>query len=142
MKVNRRKAGSTSPQPASQLDRAQMPVRLTPAVLACALAIGWILYSPALNAPFVFDDSGLPFARTMREAPVSAWLSGVRPALMLTYWLNRTLWGDDNQSYHAVNLLIHTLNTGLVFLVLWRLLQLAKWELPRVRLASILGSLI
>ena len=50
-----------------------------------------------------------------------------RPILMLSYRLNGFLLGDRPLDYHVVNLLIHALNTCLVFLVLSRLLTMAGW---------------
>src|SRR5215472_12227536 len=50
------------------------------------------LYWPALSGRFVFDDLSLPFSKAMRDDPLSTWLSGVRPILMFTYWLNYRLW--------------------------------------------------
>src|SRR5437868_5475154 len=84
-----------------------LSLQLLLTVFGCALLLGFLLYAPTLHAPFVFDDTGLPFARADRERPLSAWTSGVRPVLMFSYWLNRTLWGDAPLSYHAVNVLIH-----------------------------------
>ena len=61
-------------------------------LVAAAAFVGLLLYAPAFRGPFIFDDSGLPFYTWNRELPVSAWISGMRPALMLTYWLNRSFW--------------------------------------------------
>jgi Tfp pilus assembly protein PilF len=118
------------------------PGRFVLLVFGCALLLVWILYSPAIQAPFVFDDVGLPFHRTIREEPLSAWVTGVRPVLMASYWLNRTLWGDSPVSYHVVNLFIHALNTTLVFLVLRRLLTRAAWAEPQITRAAIIGTAI
>jgi protein O-mannosyl-transferase len=104
--------------------------------------IGWILYAPAMNGMFLFDDSTLPFERDHRELPLPEWMSGVRPGLMASYWLNFNLWGDAPLSYHAVNVLIHLFNTGLIFLVLWRLFTWANWETNRIRWAAGIGALI
>src|SRR5215813_8140916 len=63
--------------------------RLTLAFVA-ALLLGFNLYFPALSGPFVFDDFTLPYHRTLSDAPLSSWLgmAGVRPLLIITYWLN------------------------------------------------------
>src|SRR4051794_16476258 len=98
------------------------PLRLTVAVFGIALLAAVVLYEPALRSPFIFDDSQLPFYSWGRATPLSIWVSGMRPTLMFSYWLNRVLWGDNPAAYHAVNIAIHGINTGLVFLVLWRLL--------------------
>jgi protein O-mannosyl-transferase len=110
--------------------------------LPTAIVIGLLLYSPAFHGPFIFDDGGLPFHRTIREEPLSAWIAGVRPMLMASYWLNLRLWGDDPLSYHVINVLIHGLNTVFVFLILYRLLGWAGWQRRSIFAGSMLGCLI
>lgn len=53
-------------------------------------------YSPALSGQFIFDDSELPFCKATRHAPLPDWISstGVRPLLMLSYWLNYHSWAQ------------------------------------------------
>lgn len=100
------------------------------------------LYSPALNGDFVFDDLSLPFLKLGRDGPLWGYISGVRPVLMFSYWLNYQLWGPAPFSYHCVNVVIHFVNTGLVFLVLRRLLAKAGWPQRRTIMASIIGALV
>lgn len=100
------------------------------------------LYWPALQGRFVFDDLSLPFSKIARDEPLSAWLSGVRPLLMFTYWVNYQLGGTSPDGYHLTNLLIHFINAGLVFLVLCRLLVIAGWVQRKAVLASATGALI
>ena len=90
-------------------------------LVAAAFAVVWWAYWPALRGPFMFDDTVLPFALPSFSAPLSAWVRGVRPVLMLTYWVNATLSGGDTFSYHAVNVLLHCCTTALVFLIMRRL---------------------
>ena len=104
--------------------------------------LAFVLYAPAINGAFVFDDTSLPFEHVDRDRPLTAWLAGVRPMLMFSYWLNWKFWGDGPASYHVFNILVHAINTALVFLVLWRLLDLAGWETRRIRWTAALGSLI
>jgi hypothetical protein len=95
-----------------------------------------------MRGPFLFDDAGLPFASaTLQDRPLSDWVSGVRPLLMFSYWLNRTLWGESPVSYHAVNVLIHALNAALVFVALRRLLTLGGWAERRIAPAAA-GALV
>jgi tetratricopeptide (TPR) repeat protein len=88
-------------------------------------------YAPSLNGPFVFDDTNLPFSLTDASAPLRAWIQGVRPALMASYWLNTRLSGDDPSSYHALNLAIHTAAAALVFLIVRRLLEWSQAPVAR-----------
>jgi hypothetical protein len=100
------------------------------------------LYWPALHGRFVFDDLSLPFSKVMRDEPLSAWMSGVRPILMFTYWVNYQLGGASPDGYHFLNLVIHFVNTGLVFLVLCRLMASAGWDQRKAVAASAGAALI
>jgi tetratricopeptide (TPR) repeat protein len=112
------------------------------ATLYFAVFVGLVcLYWPALSGRFVFDDLSLPFSKAMRDDPLSTWISGVRPILMFSYWLNYHFWGTDPDSYHLTNLAIHFVNTGLVFLVLCRLLTSAGWAERKAAAASVAGAL-
>lgn len=128
--------------------RAEAPTKSTPiawlaaAIALAAFVVGLDLYSPALNAPFVFDDFTLPFER-LSPQDLWPWISGMRPFLMLTYWLNASLSGSSPFGYHFLNLIIHSVNAGLVFLVLNRLLSLAGGRSARaVRVASAIGAAV
>ncbi|MGA7241143.1 MAG: hypothetical protein WBY44_36010 [Bryobacteraceae bacterium] len=97
-----------------------------------------------MNGHFIFDDLALPFCKPIRHAALSAWISnsGVRPVLMMSYWLNYKISADKPFSYHFVNLVIHFVNTALVFLVLLRILQKTGWIGRKARLASALGAVV
>ena len=111
------------------------------AAAAAAFAAAFLAYAPALHGPFLFDDTILPFALPSVAAPLSVWLRGVRPALMFTYWVNARLSGEDTLSYHVVNVLIHLAATGLVFLIVRKLLEWARSEAPRTVLAGFAAGL-
>ena len=82
------------------------------------------LYSPALSGPFLLDDTYLPYDLPTPPATLMGWISGVRPLLMLSYWLNFQTAGQDTWTYHATNIILHLLNGGLVFLIVRRLVRL------------------
>jgi hypothetical protein len=117
---------------------------LLAAVFIAALALAFNLYFPALSGPFVFDDFTLPYQRAISDAPLSAWLSmaGVRPLLMITYWVNQQLSGNSPTGYHVLNLLIHSINTLLVFSMLHRLLQMASWTESQTKVAAAIGAAV
>jgi protein O-mannosyl-transferase len=90
-----------------------------------AVLFAFYLYSPALNGPFVFDDHALPYASPAQsQRPLLEWISGVRPVLMLSYWANGRLLKPDAASYHAVNVLLHVVNSILVWIFIRGLLRL------------------
>jgi len=101
------------------------------------------LYSPALSGQFIFDDLSLPFCQPIRHGSLLTWIShaGVRPVLILSYWLNYKISGDSPFSYHFVNLVLHFVNSALVFLVLLRIVQRAGWIGRKSQVASVIGAL-
>ena len=105
------------------------------AIAAAATVLTLALYGPALHGPFLFDDSFLPFAR-FGDNPLGAWLRSTRPLLMLTYWMNVRLSGDDTFSYHVVNVLLHCAASGMMFLVVRRLLEWYGTEKSRLNLMA------
>jgi hypothetical protein len=106
------------------------------------LLIAAVLYRPALHSPFIFDDTHLPFDTTSAPRPLSVWLSGVRPVLMFSYWVNYRLGGGDPFGYHLVNLLIHVANAVLVYFVILRVLSMAGWNRPRATAFSAVGAVV
>src|SRR5260370_11012878 len=107
-----------------------------------AMVVCAALYSPALSGGFVFDDDALPFRTGAHDASLWAWLTGVRPFLMFSYWWNYRISGEDPYSYHVLNLLIHAINTTLVFVVLLRLLSLAGWCRSKGYAAAVLCATV
>jgi hypothetical protein len=94
--------------------------------LLIGLFAAFQVYAPALNGPFLFDDSYLPMNQpTLAHGPFLQSLRGVRPLLMATYWVNERLAGSDTTQYHTWNVLIHFLNALLVYFIVRKLLQLA-----------------
>jgi len=84
--------------------------------------VAFVIYSPSLNGPFVYDDQYLPFRMANYEnAPFSAWIKGVRPFLMASYWMNFKASGLETGSYHIVNVLLHALNAILLGFAIRRL---------------------
>ena len=94
-----------------------------------AAVVALCAYWPAMNGPFLFDDNFLPFAvSSVAAQPLSAWLHGLRPLLMATYWMSARLSPspDDTWWFHFLNIVIHCAATGLVFLIVRRLVEWAK----------------
>ena len=94
-------------------------------------------YAPALHGPFVLDDPYMPLGKPLRE-----WIAGGRPLLQFTYWWSASRAGDDTWSFHVVNVLIHLLAGGLVFLILRRLLEFASIDPSRRSLLAGFGAAV
>jgi tetratricopeptide (TPR) repeat protein len=91
---------------------------------ALAVAAALMAYVPALRGPFLFDDLTLPVFRP--EGP-PGWLHhvmSVRPVYYLSLLADYRIWGaGDPLPYHAVNWLLHVMNSGLVFVILRKALE-------------------
>src|SRR5579883_1922253 len=56
-------------------------------LLAAIFAV-FEVYWPAINGPFLLDDSYLPYMLPGYVGlPLSGWVGGLRPLLMFTFWL-------------------------------------------------------
>ncbi len=97
------------------------------AIAAALIAVFWA-YGPAMHAPQLFDDTTLLNSLPNLKAPLSEWLTRIRPLLVISYWMNVAISGSDTFSYHVVNVLIHCFASGLMFFVVRRLLEWAKVE--------------
>ena len=102
--------------------------RGAPGILALVLMVA-VSYFPATQAGFVWDDEIITDARPVRAANGLAqiWLSPRAiereghywPLLYTSFWLEYRLWGFAPAGYHVVNIVLHLVNT----LLLWRVLQ-------------------
>ena len=107
------------------------PAYLKPVLLFALFLLTWIVYSPLLNNDFLtWDDPVLilenPFIKNLQFASIqhlftSFYLGNYHPLTMLCFSLEYALFGLSPKGFHAVSLLLHIINTGLVFLVFDRL---------------------
>jgi len=90
------------------------------------------IYWPAIHGPFLLDDSGMPYTAGTVDPTLSAWVKGLRPLLMFSFWLNyHTSGNQDTFGYHLVNVVLHVLNGSLILLAVRRVLDWAgveKWH--------------
>jgi tetratricopeptide (TPR) repeat protein len=93
---------------------------------AVALYLAFQVYAPALSGPFVFDDTFQPYHTPDFPNALHFWIRGVRPLLMFSYWINYRF-SQAPFGFHAVNILIHLLNSFLVFFIVRKL---ARRESP------------
>ncbi len=101
------------------------------AAAAVALYLAFQMYAPALNGPFVFDDMFQPYHSPGFTNALRVWIAGVRPLLMFSYWLNYQV-SQGPFGFHITNVLIHLLNSFLVFLIARKLFEResSDWLLP------------
>lgn len=130
MKANTRQA---RPAPPPQRRRAavepivQRTSKWPYAIAAAAFLVVIWAYSPALHGPFLFDDA--VWQQPGFTAPLVDWIrGGVRPVLYFTYWVNAHFGKDDPYFYHVFNVLFHCISSGLVFLIVRRLVEWSNLE--------------
>ncbi|MBU0485835.1 MAG: tetratricopeptide repeat protein [Proteobacteria bacterium] len=98
-----------------------LPKQATHIVILCAFVM--VAYYPSLNVPFLFDD--LPnivlnpavHPQHIGELPevFNSKFSASRPLAMLSFGINYLFGGLDVFGYHLFNILIHLLNTVLIY---------------------------
>ena len=95
--------------------------------------ISFLAYMNTLQHQFVFDDFRIivnnPFIKDWKYFPalfnsdyfkISGELS-YRPLVTLSYFIDYAIWGLNAFGFHLTNLLIHTLNTFIVYLLLFKI---------------------
>ena len=91
-----------------------------------AVILGFIVYSPALNGPFVLDDIYQYFGRPdAARIGFASWITGGRTLLNATFWLNYQVSGIATGPYHEANVVLHALTSLVVLVMTRRLWQLA-----------------
>jgi tetratricopeptide (TPR) repeat protein len=100
---------------------------------AAAILVVFWAYGPALNGAWVFDDTAQAYASLTFRPDFSSWVHTlIRPALMLSYWLNKQIAVEGSTyTYHVVNVLIHLVTCCLMFLIVRRFLEWAGVEASR-----------
>ena len=112
------------------------------AALALGLLAG-LCYLPAmLWGGFVWDDSIWLQSRAVAEwsglGDIWAWPPRIYqeahywPLTYTTFWLEHKIWGLEPAGYHVVNVLLHLLNTLLVWRLLLRLAVPGAWVVAAV----------
>lgn len=87
--------------------------------LLLVLLIAVLIWPASLVGPFQFDDWNVIVEQPAVHSLQAWWhsLPGIRPLLKLSYALN-WIASADAWGFHCVNLLIHAINIGLVWLLL------------------------
>ena len=126
--------------------------QILPAIIAILV---WIAFLPVLNAEFVWDDRinlvdnfnyrGLGFSQ-IRWMLTTYHDGNYHPLSWLTFGLDYCLWGLNPSGYHLTNLVLHVINTVLVYHLISALIFISKpgpsIRSPRaVAIASFAGAL-
>ena len=110
------------------------------AALVAVLAV-FQVYGPALNGPFLLDDTYLPYGRPdLIYQPLRAWVAGLRPLLAFSFWLNFEQSGQEPYSYHVANVVLHLLNGFMIFMVLRKALSWVHADEWQMRVLPVFGA--
>jgi len=122
-----------------------------PGLIVIILILIAIPYFTALQHGFVYDDHGSieenPFLQdpsniaqviTLQTITDDTIADGRRPVVIMSYFIDHTLWGIKPFGYHLTNLFLHLLVVTLLFLLVQRL-QKKKQIFPAVAAALIFG---
>jgi Tfp pilus assembly protein PilF/uncharacterized membrane protein len=130
--MKKSKPGSQKRAAAAAVQVTPPQSRIWPYALTLFLALGAVfqVYWPALNGPFLLDDSYMPYMLPqLADAPLRIWVSGLRPLLAFSFWLNFQQSGNQSTfGYHVVNVILHFCNGVLVFLAVRKALSWVETE--------------
>src|SRR5260370_16078198 len=87
------------------------------AAIAAALIVVFQVYWPVMSGPFMLDDTYLPYMNSgYATAPLKARITGLRPALMFSYWLKYQHAGNhDTFACHMANVRVHLFNGAFIY---------------------------
>ncbi|MBN1517868.1 glycosyltransferase family 39 protein [Candidatus Sumerlaeota bacterium] len=102
-----------------------------------------LAYLPALKGGFVWDDTLALHENTLLKKPGGLWEIWTThgripneehywPAVYTMYWIEVHLWGFNAFAFHLINVLLHALNSILLWVVL------RKMKLPGAWLAAVI----
>jgi tetratricopeptide (TPR) repeat protein len=113
-------------QPATSL-RTALPLGALAGAAAIAVVV-FLVYFPSINGGFVLDDNHLltdalfvkatdgPYHFWCTIEPVDYW-----PMTNTTFWLEWRLWGLHSTGYHVTNLILHIVESWLIWIILRKL---------------------
>jgi tetratricopeptide (TPR) repeat protein len=113
----------------------RMPVGI---IIACCITIVLItvlLYAPALRNDFVWDDSGYVYEnnhirslgpQSLRWMFTTFRMSNWHPLTWLSHAVDYAVWGLNPLGHHLISIILHGLNTLLVFLLALQLILVAQ----------------
>ncbi len=127
MKKQKRSAKASAPGSVELAPRPRMWWPWAAALAALVIVFG--VYGRALDGAFVFDDRYLMFmSPAVAQRTFLDWITGNRPMLGLSYWINYQQGGTEPGPYHVTNVFLHLLTSVLVALICARFLTWAKVE--------------
>jgi hypothetical protein len=117
-------------------------IRLYSTILVAFLLCGTVLYSEALEGFFLSDDFVILDAIS-RRGPFGIWTHSdsdfFRPAMSFFFFVGYKVWHLNAAGFHLANILVHSLNSFLVFLLAQALIPPPAPDRKRLMLAMVSG---
>jgi tetratricopeptide (TPR) repeat protein len=111
-----------------------MPLKTLSLGAAVIVLMTLLVYAPAMQAGFVWDDDTFLTENPLIKAPDGLyrfWLTTEAPDYFpltsSSLWLEWRLWGRNATGYHVVNVALHAISAVLIWIVLRRLQILGAW---------------
>lgn len=109
--------------------------------------LSYLAYSTSFNVPFYLDDFGsIVNNANLHDASFSSLFSayGLRTIGYVSFWADFSLYKLSPVGYHLTNLIIHVLNGALVFVLLRKLINIAKTDVSdkTALYVSVVGALL
>lgn len=108
------------------------------------ILVALLLFSSVIHSFFLSDDFVFIDTAKFEKKPFKLWVTPlfIRPIIMLSFFLDHQAWGLSASGYHLTNILVHAVNSFLVFLVCLSLLKLFQArEEERNRISLLAGVL-
>ena len=108
------------------------------------LLIPFLLYLPSLGNGFVWDDWSIIFNELKNLQGLSIYKPGgiyYRPVTTLTFLLDQMIWKSNPLGYHLTNIILHALNTCLLFGLMASIME-TKIGVKAARGLAILPALV
>jgi tetratricopeptide (TPR) repeat protein len=99
-------------------------------VVALIFLLTFTAYWPALHGQFIWDDPLLVEKNPLVTHTLnlrSVWFQTDFPLTVVAFWLQWLCWGKAAAGYHIVNILLHAINSVLVWRLLTRLNVRGAW---------------
>lgn len=125
--------------------------------VVCIYALGialatFLVYLPALNNDFVNWDDDILVYKNYYLKPISLqflWWAITdtslvlwNPMLWLSFSLDYTVWGLNPKGYHLTNIVLHAVNTFLVFILAVRLLEHSNYNKDKLNKKAIITGTV
>jgi protein O-mannosyl-transferase len=115
-----------------------LPFNVPAGVALIVLAV-LLVYLPALSGSFIWDDEALVANNRLLQSPhglYGLWCTTESPDFwplsFTSFWIEWRLWGTNSTGYHASNLVLHVVESLLIWIIL------RKLSIPGAFLAAII----